>query len=97
MNIEPYTLEELTMRLYAAVSALALFNERAKNDDNLSRRISAKDPELTASIVAQQHYLDNLQKKCLAGELLLEFDAHQGNNFAVYMDMAIYLRARECA
>ncbi len=96
MKIEPYTLDALKARVAAQISVFALQAEKTEKDTTPADQIFAVDSVLHAKVDEEVIYLDDLQKKCIAGELLLEFDPAQGNNFAVYMGMAIYLRAREC-
>lgn len=65
-------------------------------DGDTKKRILEKDPDIEKRISEEVVYLSDLQISCLTGTLLLEFDAHHNNHFAVYMAMAVHIRSMEC-
>lgn len=92
-HIKPYTPEQLESMIRNTLSKRIFVH---MVDEKFKKRILTKDPDIEKRIFEEVVYLNELQISCLTGTLLLEFDAHHDNHFAVYMAMAVYLRSLEC-
>lgn len=93
MHIKPYRQRDLEIMIRRTITNRIFIG---MVDEDIKKRVNSRDPDIEKRIHDEVVFLNELQISCITGTLLLEFDAHHGNNFAVYMAMAVHLRSLEC-